>query len=112
MFYDKFLSLCNDVKKKPSVVADEIGINRATVTAWKKNGYAPRQQILEQIAAYFNVSTDFLLDKTDVKNPEKAIVTDDDIKFALFGGDVDVTDAMYEEVKSFARFVKEREHNG
>ena len=38
-------------------------------------------------------------------------VTDDDIKFALFGGG-DVTDAQFEEVKSFARFVKERDANG
>ena len=38
-------------------------------------------------------------------------VSDDDIKFALFGGG-DVTDAQFEEVKSFARFVKERDANG
>lgn len=36
-------------------------------------------------------------------------VTDDDIKFALFGGRGDITDAMYEEVKRFAAFVAERE---
>ena len=32
-----------------------------------------------------------------------------DIKFALFGGDGDITDAMYAEVKEFAAFVKQRE---
>lgn len=36
-------------------------------------------------------------------------VTDDDIKFALFGGDGEITDAMYEEVKQFAQMVKMRE---
>lgn len=35
-------------------------------------------------------------------------ITDDDIKFALFGSR-DVTDAQFEEVKSFARFIKERD---
>ncbi len=110
MFYDKFLSLCEDVNKKPSVVADEVGINRATVTAWKKNGYAPRQQILEQLATYFDVSLDYLLDKTNEKNPTRAVVTDDDLKFALFGGDGIVTDAMFEEVKRYAKYVKEREN--
>lgn len=38
-------------------------------------------------------------------------VTDEDLKFALFGGG-DVTDAQFEEVKSFARFVRERDANG
>ena len=39
-------------------------------------------------------------------------VTDDDIKFALFGGDAEITDAMYDEVKRFAEFVKHRGSDG
>lgn len=35
--------------------------------------------------------------------------TDEDLKFALFNGDGDITDEMYEEVKAFAEFVKQRE---
>ena len=38
-------------------------------------------------------------------------VSEDDIKFALFGGGP-VTDAQYEEVKQFVRFIKERDANG
>lgn len=38
-------------------------------------------------------------------------VTDEDIKFALFGGDGEITDAMYDEVKRFAAFIKQREAN-
>lgn len=36
-------------------------------------------------------------------------ISDDDIKFALFGGDGEITDAMYDEVKRFAQMVKLRE---
>ena len=36
-------------------------------------------------------------------------VSDDDIKFALFGGEGEITDAMYREVKEFAALVKLRE---
>ena len=36
-------------------------------------------------------------------------VNDDDIKFALFGGSGEITDAMYREVKEFAAMVKLRE---
>ena len=36
-------------------------------------------------------------------------VSDDDIKFALFGGDGEITDAMYDEVRRFAAFVKQRD---
>lgn len=45
----------------------------------------------------------------DVTGEEKPTVSDDDIKFALFNGDVDgITDEMYEEVKAFAQFVKNK----
>ena len=39
----------------------------------------------------------------------KRQATDEEIKFALFGGDGDITDAMYDEVKRFAAFIKQRE---
>ena len=42
-------------------------------------------------------------------NEGERTVSDDDIKFALFGGDGDITDAMYDEVKRFAQMVKLRE---
>ena len=61
MFYDAFLSLCADKGVRPGRVADEIGINRGTVTSWKKEGYTPRADQLSKIAKYFDVPTDFLL---------------------------------------------------
>ena len=42
-------------------------------------------------------------------NTPRVTVTDADIKFALFGGDGNITDAMYDEVKRFAEFLKQRE---
>ena len=92
---------------------------------------------MQKIANYFQVSTDIfnegtfeetlpngadlqMLHEIALKNAiinKKAPgsdnsnqgVTDDDIKFALFGGDGEITDAMYEEVKRFAQMVKMRE---
>ena len=75
---------------------------------------------LHTTAAYLNGETDDPAETAaPAERPEKEKspaadsreVTDDDIKFALFGGG-DVTDAQFEEVKSFARFVKERDANG
>lgn len=33
----------------------------------------------------------------------------EDIKFAIFDGEKEITDAMYEEVKKFAAFIEQRE---
>lgn len=66
MFYDIFLSLCSEKGMKPGRVADEIGINRGTVTSWKKKGYTPRAEVLHKIADYFGVTVDYLLGKVDL----------------------------------------------
>lgn len=65
---------------------------------------------MAKIAAYFGVSVDDLL-KQEKDLAPKSKVTDDDIKFALFGGGP-VSDAQYEEVKQFVRFIKERDAHG
>lgn len=65
---------------------------------------------MTKISAYFGVSVDDLL-KQEKNLIPKSKVTDDDIKFALFGGGP-VTDAQYEEVKQFVRFIKERDARG
>lgn len=65
MFYDRFLEICKQHNVSPSQVAIQCGFNKSSVTNWKKNGYAPRQEILIKIADYFNVTVDYLLDKTE-----------------------------------------------
>ena len=64
MFYDIFERLCIEKGVKPSRVADEIGISRATVTNWKKNGYSPRANVLEKLSAYFGVSPSVFMEGT------------------------------------------------
>lgn len=106
MFYDNFLALCRSRNVKPGRVADEIGINRGTVTYWKKSGYTPRSEILQKVADYFAVSVDRLLGAEKTEAPQEA-PDDTALKFALFG-DTEVSDADLEDVKRYAAFVRER----
>ena len=66
MFYDKYANLCKEKGISPSKAAEEIGINKASVTNWKKRGYTPRAEILHRIADYFGVTVDYLLGKVDL----------------------------------------------
>ena len=36
MFYEQFIKLCNENGTRPSTVAEEIGLNKSSATAWKK----------------------------------------------------------------------------
>lgn len=109
-FFARFDRLCRDAGTTPNAVARELGISSGSVTAWKK-GTAPRSATLERIADRFGVSCDYLLGKEEAAPTDSGRrgVSDEDIKFALFGGDGEITDAMYEEVRRFAAYVKHRE---
>ena len=110
MFYDVYIDLCHSKGKSPSAVAQELGINKSNVSNWKNNGYTPRGSVLNKIAEYFGVTTDFLLtgnEKAPTPEGERKI-SDDDIMFALWGNSDDVDKDDLEDVKRYAAFVRER----
>lgn len=69
MFYDRFRQLCEQKGVTCNKAALEIGLSNATPTKWKKTGATPAGETLDKIAAYFNVSTDYLLGKETKKAP-------------------------------------------
>lgn len=58
-FYENYVRLCNKVGKKPSAVATELGISRATASRWG-NGMVPTYSNLVKVADYFGVSVEEL----------------------------------------------------
>ena len=65
---------------------------------------------LDSIAKALGTSSAYLVgwEESDM-GTQKYSVSEDDIKFALFGGSGEITDAMYQEVKEFAALIKLRE---
>ena len=124
MFYDVFCRLCDEHGLSPSGAAKEIGFNKGSVSVWKKTGNPPKGELLNKIAEYFHVSTDYLLEKEDIEDISDEINTPsteesnesirhdlnpDEIKFALFGT-TDITDGVMEDVMRYARFLQEQEN--
>ena len=110
MFFNRFKALCDDKNISVYRACTDIGLNRSAVAKWK-NGGKPNGSTAARLADYFGVTTDYLLCQSEEKMPAESprVITDEEIKFALFGGDGEITDAMFDEVKQFAAFVKQRE---
>ena len=77
MFYDKFVSLCASVGKKPTPVAQELGISKGTAASWKRRGNDPTDAYLVKIANYFGVSVDDL--RGDAENEKKVTAQGGDL---------------------------------
>ena len=110
VFFNRFKQLCDQRNISVYRACMDIGLNRSAVAKWK-NGGKPNGSTAAKLAAYFEVTTDYLLGQSEERTPGEKLrtVSDEEIKFALFGGDGEITDAMYDEVKQFAAFVKQRE---
>ena len=111
--YNRIDSLCIKHGVSITTMCKESGASRASLSDLK---VGRKQKLsadtLSKIAIYFSVSVDYLLGNESKKAPTEAgerAVSDNDIKFALFGGDGEITDEMYDEVKRFAAYVKQRE---
>lgn len=109
MFFTRLKQLCDERGISVYRACTDIGLNRSAVAKWKAGG-KPNGSTAAKLADYFGVTTDYLLGQSGEKMSGEAprTVSDEDIKFALFGGDGEITDAMYDEVKRFAAFIKHR----
>lgn len=102
--YERIENLCKQHSITITELCRECAIPRATLSDYK-NGRVKSlsASVLSKIATFFSVSVDFLIDGENKS-------TEEELKVALFGGEGEVTDSMWNEVKRYAQYIKEREN--
>lgn len=68
VFGDRITELREEAKLTQEELADKIGITRAALSHYEKNRREPDYETLKKIADYFNVSTDWLLGRSPLRN--------------------------------------------
>lgn len=88
-------------------LADRLGTSKQAIYKYE-NGVVTNIPLdrLEQLANILSTTTSYLTGWEENNEQNKATPDYHDVKVALFGGDGEVTDEMWEEVKQFADFVK------
>ena len=66
VFYDNFIKACTMRGISPSVAAEQIGLNRSSVTGWK-NGSVPKDSTIQKLADYFGIKKTDLTGETYLK---------------------------------------------
>lgn len=112
--YEILEALCAERGIRGGRMCTELGLSKSLMTDLKNGRKKTVSAVTAQkLADYFGVSVAYLLGQEEKSAPAGTGrgISDEDIKFALFGGDGDITDDMYDEVLSFAAYVKQREAN-
>ena len=101
--YNRIEDLCKEKGVNITLMCKECKIPRASLSDYK---YGRKKTLsadtLMKIAEYFSVSVDYLYGK------DSKTAREHDLKVALFGGDGEVSDEMWDEVKRYARYIKEK----
>ncbi len=109
MFYDKFLELCNQKNKSPSVVADELGFARSSITKWK-SGATLRSANLKRVADYFGVPVSYFSeeDQETEKSPMSNDIGEENILRMYRSLSTEEKGALY----AYALSLKEKQKEG
>ena len=112
VFYDRFVYLCTQKGVSPSRAAVDAGISKSLVTKWKTNNIeVPSPDVIVKLSKYFGLPVSEFLGEETEKAPAgngKRSVSDEELKFALWGDCQDVSDDDLADVLRYAAFVRER----
>ena len=107
--YNRLKQLCDDKGISLAKMCIECGIPKSTPTEIKMGRTKSlSSSAMMKIADYFDVSAEYIAGKTDRKEKSSSAEGEEALKVALFGGDTEVTDEMWEEVMNYAQFLKHK----
>jgi len=112
MFPERLKSLRKEAGyKNQTSIAKELHISQQNYSQWESGNRNPSKKTLEMLANFFNVSTDYLLGKTDIKetNENESIETAANILFRTAAKDLKLTSEQEEQLKNdINEFIKQR----
>ena len=108
-FFSRYAEFCRAAGETPNSAAKAVGASSGSVTAWK-NGAEPRYSTVEKLASYLGTTPEQLLGAENKNAPAqgKRKVSEEELKFALWGDCENVTDEDLADVMRYAAFVRER----
>ena len=98
-------------KISQEALATSLGVTRGAVAQWENGFTIPTNDMLTKIADYFNVSLDYLMGRSDIKNPNNINITQDDFSIAFSNLQGDLTEEDKRQILKMAQFLAEENKN-
>lgn len=105
---NRIKKLREEKQMKQDELAKILSISPSAIGMYERDEREPNDEITLKLAEYFNVTTDYLLGKTDIRNTGKQI--DNVLNEAMIGMSKEEYEALNEtqkkQIRDFAIFVK------
>lgn len=96
--------LREELNLKQEELAKKIDVSPSAIGMYERDLREPNDEITLKLANFFGVTTDYLLGKSDIRNPEK--IDSDKINIGLSKKDYDLpTKEQQDKIEEFAKFV-------
>lgn len=108
------------IKKKMTAIelSQQMSVDKSTISKWESDNRSPDAESLKKLAEVLNVSTDYLLGKTDDPRPfpvedtrsieERWKDPTNDFLYAMYGEVQNLTDEQKEEILNFVDYLKSK----
>lgn len=108
IFQSRFNELLDSRHISQKEIASICKVSTSTVSTWSKGINMPRMDKIERLSEYFSIPKSYFIEENaaDLDNRRKPNI--ENAKIALFGGDGEVTDEMWEEAVFAAQLIKDR----
>lgn len=105
-FKERLTQLRKELNLTQEQLAEKLGIGytRTAISAWEVGRNEPSNEDTIKIANFFGVSTDFLLGKSDIRNPEQQIK--DEFSFAYHKETEGLSEDEIKEALEFYKRIK------
>ncbi|WP_300347603.1 helix-turn-helix transcriptional regulator [Clostridium sp.] len=111
MLGNRIKSLREERNLKQIDLASYLNIGRSTLSQYESNKRVPSDEIKNKLADYFNVSLDYLMGKSDIKESVDQLLKYKSTTIALHnsnGIDDELPDEAKKEIEDFIEYVKHK----
>ena len=109
-FADRLKELRKSNNLTQEDLAKILGVGKTTISMYENGNSTPNDEIKIKIADYFNVSMDYLIGKTNIKESADDILNSNDFTIALHSEyDYDeLPDEARKEIQNFIKYMKDK----
>lgn len=105
---NRLKQLRNELNMSQEELSKKLNLSKGIISMYEKEDRKPSLDVLISLSEIFNCSIDYIIGKSDKRNPAKT--NENDFKFASYNG-VDISELseqQIEEVKQFVEFIKNK----